>query len=45
MVLFNVPVVEAYREDQVNWAFTEVLNGVKGSWQNMNGPLSYTQVP
>ena len=44
MTLFNVPILEAYREDVVQWAFTEVLNGVQGYFQNMNGPLSYIRI-
>jgi ABC-type transport system substrate-binding protein len=42
--LFNVPLLEAYRGDVVKWAFTDVLNGVQGYFQGINGALSYTRV-
>ena len=44
MALFNVPILEAYRSDAVEWAFTEVLNGVQAYFQNINGTLSYTLI-
>ena len=42
VALFNVPILEAYREDVIKWPFTQALNGVQAYFQNMNGPLSYT---
>ncbi len=42
--LFNVPVLEAYRDDVVQWAFTNALNGLQGYFQGINGALSYTRL-
>ena len=44
VALFNVPILEAFREDLVEWSFTEVLNGVQAYFPNLNGPLTYTRV-
>ena len=44
VALFNVPILEAYRGDVVQWAFTEVLNGIQAYFPNINGPLSYTRI-
>ena len=44
VALFNVPILEAFREDLVEWSFTEVLNGVQAYFPNPNGPLTYTRV-
>lgn len=41
--LFNVPVLEVYREDSVQWAFTTTLNGLQRYFQDINGALSYTR--
>ena len=41
--LFNVPVLEVYRADSVQWAFTTTLNGLQRYFQDINGALSYTR--
>ena len=43
VALFNVPVLEVYRGDLVQWAFTDSLNGLQRYFQNINGALSYTR--
>ena len=42
ITLFSVPVIEAFRSDTVNFAFTDVLDGLQNYFQNMNGPLAHT---
>jgi len=42
ITLFSVPVIEAFRSDTMNFAYTDVLDGVQNYFQNMNGPLSHT---
>lgn len=44
VTLFTAPIVEAYRDDLVTWAFTEVLDGVQNSFDSINGPMSSTLI-
>ena len=44
VVLFSVPIIEAYRSDSVDWAFIDALDGLQQYFQSMNGPLSFTVI-
>ena len=42
--LFNKPIEEAYLGDVLDWAVTEVMNGVQKYFENITGPLSHTRI-
>ena len=42
VTLFATPIIEAYRSDFVNFAYTDVLDGVQNYFQGINGPLATT---
>lgn len=44
VMLYSTPVFEVYRNDRVNFAYTNVLDGVQNFFSGMNGPLAATQV-
>jgi len=44
VTLFATPIIEAYRTETVNFAFTDVLDGLQNYFQSINGPLSHTAV-
>jgi len=42
VTLFTTPIIEAYRTDSFDFAYTEVIDGLQNYFQWMNGPLSNT---
>ena len=42
VTLFATPIIEAYRSDVFEFAFTDVLDGVQNLFQSSDGPLSNT---
>ncbi|MDP6823997.1 MAG: ABC transporter substrate-binding protein [Dehalococcoidia bacterium] len=44
VTLFATPIYEAYRSDTVEFAFTDVLDGVQNYFQSFNGPLAHSTI-
>ena len=44
VTLFATPIIEAFRSETVNFAFTDVLDGLQNYFQSINGPLAHTAV-
>jgi len=44
VTLFSTPIIEAYRPENIEFAYTEVLDGVQNLFSALDGPLSNTLI-
>jgi len=44
VTLFSTPIIEAYRPASIEFAYTEVLDGVQNLFAALDGPLSHTLI-